>query len=144
MYVLTILLSLQMIMAFPIYAFGQQYDDIRVGQEYELTDDEANHLNLTLNDKRGDFDFIGKKVGFAIGSSNYRLRTKEEYFTESKKYQESGANIINYLIILNDEEKIQSGGIDVIIISWSKIRVTEKAKSRLIIKIKESLYITTE
>ena len=42
------------------------------------------------------------------------------------------------LLILNEDEKLKSGGYDAFVIAWSKILVSNKQKGRLIEKIKET------
>lgn len=120
----------------PLLTFGQLETDSVNNYNYELTDNESNHLNQAFLNSRGDFDFKGKKIGFAIGSSNYKLRSKKEYFDEFYNFQAGGSHIVDLLIILTNHEKIDSNGFDAIIISWSKTGVSDKTKRKLIYKLK--------
>ncbi len=72
-----------------------------------VTKQEANDLNSVYKDKRKDFDFMNKKVGFLL---NYIKISKEKYFENR-----IDNNLNKGLILLTQKEKNKYGGYDVIV-----------------------------
>jgi len=103
-----------------------------------LNDVEARYFNISLGQWRGDFNFREKKIGLFEGEGGKRLVTKQDYFIGwGKLHLEKGDFGSNQIIILDEEEKVFSGGYDVIVISWSKKKVDEKIRQKLIKRIKK-------
>lgn len=98
---------------------------------------EEGYFNEAFADRRGDFDFTGKKVAFFYGSSGTVPTTKANYFggikdsNDKDNYHTWFANGTQ-LVILTPEEKKLSGGYDAILISWSKIEVEGKRRAKLV------------
>ncbi len=90
-----------------------------------LTESEARYFNEQVKEKRINFDFINKKVGFFRGNNGANLQSKSDYFNLIK--ERLGSNIDgsnDFIILLTNEEKNESGGYDAIIVSWSKLLVS--------------------
>lgn len=103
-----------------------------------LTANEVVYFNQLFEKQRLDtqFDFDGKKIGFAYGNFGKEIISKKDYFEKwGKTYLKDKKLITNQLIILSEKEKIASGGLDAIIVSWSKIKLSEKDKQNLINKL---------
>jgi hypothetical protein len=114
---------------------GQNIDSLGANKNNILNGDESTYLNDAFMKKRGDFNFKEKKVGFFIGSSNYRLWNKQNYFEDVKGRLRDKTTMQHQLLILNENERIKSGGYDALVIAWSKILVTDNQKDKLIKKI---------
>jgi len=89
-----------------------------------LTDNEAEYFNAELSNQRKDFDFHERKVAFVLSGS---FIDKQQYF---KNY--GGKEVVNYLILLTDEEKQIANGYDAIIVSWRKQSISKGFRKRLI------------
>lgn len=113
--------------------WGQTVDSL--GIDILLNVRESMYLNEAFSKTRADFNFEKKKIGFFVGSSNYRLWTKQEYFESVKGALKNNATMQHQLLILNEDEKVRSGGYDAFVIAWSKILVTGGHKRKLINKI---------
>ena len=98
----------------------------------QVNTDEAQRLNQELSDVKGDFDFTGKKIGFA---KSLILRSKNEYFEESKEYLDDHNFMGDKLIVLNAEEKDHANGYDAIIISYLPKAISERFRASMIKKI---------
>ncbi|MFY0600785.1 MAG: hypothetical protein JXR03_14015 [Cyclobacteriaceae bacterium] len=83
--------------------------------------------------ERHGFNLINKKIAFAQGNFGKGIITKQEYFNQwGRSYFNNNSHVVNQLIVLNAEERVNSGGYDAIIISWSKILVAGKHRRKLI------------
>jgi len=96
-----------------------------------LTDKEAAYFNGELFFERSKFDFNQKKIAFMSGSSISTVIDKQQYFANW-----GGKDIENSLLVLTEKEKMESGGFDAIIISWSKIKIGRKGRKRMIAKLR--------
>ncbi len=105
----------------------------------QLTAAEVTILDSLLANKRGNFEFKQKKLAFVTGSSANKFITKAEFFATLNKYDLRQIQTPLNLLILSAEEKKNSNGYDAIIISWSKVAISDSHKKRLIeqLKIKE-------
>lgn len=116
-----ILLSLSLFLC-SLGLFAQSYDSLGLDNNPVLNLSEVNLLNTLLDDTREDFDFSNKKVAFITGPSGQQIIEKSEYFQnivaprigESMEFQ-------IFMVKLSEEEKIQSGGYDVLVLSWVKV-----------------------
>ena len=120
------------------YGQGQSVDQLGLDDNPTLNNDEAAYLKNYFTKRYPDFNFKDKKVGFFVGSSNYRTWTKKEYFDNVKSALNNNTSMQDQLLILNESEKTDSGGYDIFIISWSKLTVTNGRKKTLIRKIVKS------
>lgn len=100
-----------------------------------LTDKEAAYFNGELFFERNRFDFHDKKIAFMSGSSISKVIDKQQYFSNW-----GGKDIENSLLVLTEKEKIESGGFDAVIISWSKIKIGRKGRKRMLAKLKEASF----
>ena len=100
-----------------------------------LSTDESTYLNDSFLKQRDDFNFDKKKIGFFKGSSSHKLWNKEDYFKSVKECLKNNTTMQHQLLILNSEEKINSGGYDAVVVACSKILVTDRDKTKLISKI---------
>ncbi|MGK0296027.1 MAG: hypothetical protein ACI884_002202 [Ulvibacter sp.] len=119
---------------------AQNLDSLGINDNYLLNSEEAKYLNKSVGTQLGTFDFKDKKVIFTEGNSA-RLITKGDYFKRLvKPYLKDGKDMVNYLVILTDEEKKESGGFDAIIVAWSKIGLTKKREKAIIKKMNKTVY----
>lgn len=118
-------------------SFSQNLDSLGLNNDPILNQSEASFLNTSFSSQTNEFDFINKKIAFALGSSNYKIRTKASYFKEVIAYYRHDEYIEDILIVLDEKEKILSGGYDAIIVSWSKIGVGKKARQKLVKKLRD-------
>lgn len=104
----------------------EHMDELGKDESPILNETEGTYLNLLLRERRGEFDFIGKKVAFLTGSSGTTKSDKTDYFKlENDKFStnEEGLYISNNgenLYIFNATQKEESGGYDAAIVYWSK------------------------
>lgn len=102
-----------------------------------LTKSESEYFNITFKDRKANYDFTNLKIGFFYGNNGAKNQTKKEYFDLVKnRLGNCESASMDYLIKLTEEEKLESGGYDLIIVSWSKIIPTDK--ERMIKKLKEN------
>lgn len=106
--------------------WGQHIDSLGMDKNDLLNEFEATYLNDTFSNKKGNFNFEKKKIGFFVGSSNYRLSNKQSYFEDVKRTLRKNMVMQHQLLILNEDEKIESGGYDAFVIAWSKILATDR------------------
>jgi hypothetical protein len=119
---------------------AQNLDSLGINDDYLLNSEEAKYLNKSVGTQLGTFDFNGKKVILSEGNSA-RIITKSDYFKRLvKPYLKDGKDMVNYLVILTDEEKKESCGFDAIIVAWSKIGLTKKRRKAIIKKMKKTVY----
>lgn len=95
-----------------------------------LTDAEAQYLNEKFAHQRGDFNFQGKRIAFATGSTGSQAMTKQEYFADVARWKENNSEVTSSLYILTDEERFSSD-LDAIITAWVKV-LTKKSRSKII------------
>lgn len=119
---------------------AQNLDSLGINDDYLLNSEEAKYLNKSVGTELGTFDFNGKKVILSEGNSAIII-TKSDYFQRLvKPYLKAGKDMVNYLAILTDEEKEESGGFDAIIVAWSKIGLTKKRRKAIIKKMNKTVY----
>jgi len=114
---------------------GQNIDSLGIDKSDLLNGNESTYLNDSFIKRKSDFNFEKKKIGFFVGSSNYRLWSKQDYFESVKSTLRNNTTMQHQLLILNEDERIKSGGYDAFVVSWSKILVTDGHKRKLISKI---------
>ena len=96
-----------------------------------LSPAEASFLNGYLSDSRGNFDFTGKKVLFMTETSGHRINTKSRYFQDVKDWQAKNSKVATTLVLLSPQEKITSGGYDVMVVSWCKLITKRRIKKNI-------------
>lgn len=102
-----------------------------------LTKSESDYFNNKFNSFKPKYDFTNSKVGFFFGNNGAKIQTKKDYFDSVKnRLGNCYSASYDYLVKLTEEDKVDSGGYDVIIVSWSKIIPT--AKERMINKLKNN------
>jgi hypothetical protein len=114
---------------------GQNIDSLGANKSDILNADEWILLNDTFIKERGDFNFEKKKVVFFVDSNSYRLWKKLDYFESVKATLKNNTTMQHQLLILNEDEKVKSGGYDAFVIAWSKILVSGKQKRKLVKQI---------
>lgn len=118
--------------------FGQNLDKLGINNESKLTQAESKFLNEYMTEtQRKNFDLTDKKVIFVTGNSAHQTGTKLEYFNRIKKWNEDGNKIATWVVELNDDEKIKSGGYDAIITYHVK-RLSKRRKRIIIDDIKNN------
>ncbi len=125
--------------------FGQISEVQKCGldDESNINTFEAKYFNEVFKDKRGNFDFTEKVIAFYTGSSGTTQSNKSNYFNGLKKGSKEVRDIHSWqagqtqLLILTKKEKELSGGYDAILISWSKILMSGKSRSKLVENLKK-------
>lgn len=118
---------------------AQNLDSLGINDDYLLNAEEAKYLNKSVGTQRGSFNFENKNVIFAEGN-NARVISKRDYFNRLvKPFLKDGNDMVNYLVILSEEEKKASGGFDAIIVAWSKIGLTEKRKRKILKRMNKTI-----
>jgi hypothetical protein len=98
-----------------------------------LTKLESDYFNEMFKERKANYIFDNLKIGFFYGNNGSRIQTKKQYFDLVKNRLGNCYSASNDIVIeLTNEEKAESGGYDLIIVSWSKILPTEKSKKRMI------------
>ena len=109
------------------FLFGQNLDSCGLSNNPFLTESEATFLNNYLTDVKGNYDFHGKKVAIIGGPGGSRIEDKKEYFDDIKVYRKTGKRkIATWHIILTEEERVKSGGYDVLLTHWVKLIQSKK------------------
>ena len=98
----------------------------------QLTESETRLLDSLLLNKRNTFDFKEKVVAFVTGSSANKIITKDEFFETINTSANHKIEVSLNMLILSAEEKKKSNGYDVIIISWSKVAISDKQKRKIL------------
>lgn len=102
-----------------------------------LTTVEANTLNLIFEKRRKDFSFLDKQVAYTVGTSGTQLENKIDFFDRYlTPVVNKGERNVCALILLTKEEKMESGGIDAIVMSPAKI-FTVKHRKMVIQELKK-------
>ncbi|NCA87065.1 MAG: hypothetical protein EOM83_16130 [Clostridia bacterium] len=114
--------------------FGQDINSLGVDNNPLLNIHESEFLKNQL--ELESFDFSDKNVAYYF--SLVGVQTKMEFFSDAKKHLSSGNSLSLQLVMLDSNEKIETGGFDVIIVAWSKKQVTPKMKEKMIEKLKEA------
>ncbi|WP_338761640.1 hypothetical protein WAF17_15900 [Bernardetia sp. ABR2-2B] len=112
--------------------FGQNLDECGNDDNPKLSQAESEFLNSYFDDKM--FDFTGKKVIFVTQERAQSIETKSNYFDQVKQYNKQDSKVMNWVVTLNEQEKIDSGGYDIIICYWVKL-LTKGRKRRIIKKV---------
>jgi hypothetical protein len=89
------------------------------------------------NEQRKNFNFKNKKVIFVTGKSGEQIGTKSDYFEYIREWNKNGNKIATWIVELKENEKIYSGGYDVIVTYWVKM-FTEKRKKKILKLVKAS------
>lgn len=98
-----------------------------------LTKSESEYFNKVFKDRKANYDFTNLKVGFFLGNNGAKIQTKKQYFDLVKNRLGNCNSASNDIVIeLTNEENAESGGYDLIIVSWSKVLPTENSKMRMI------------
>ena len=115
--------------------FAQTIDGCGLDNDPIITATEAEFLEDYFKKSNTSFQFDGKKIAFVTGSSGSKIGSKSDYFSNIKKWQENGEMIATSIVVLTPDEKMSSGGYDVIITYWVKV-FTPKSKNEIIEKLK--------
>jgi hypothetical protein len=129
---LLFVISLQL---FGLAFYGQKLDNCGVDNSPLMNSYEEEFLNHFFKDKRTEFNFKNKKVGFFFGPNGQHLGCKKKYFNKVKGH----GNPSCYLIKLSENEKTESGGYDILIVTWSKI-FRKKPTRKMIKSLQESRF----
>ena len=102
-------------------------DKMGIDASSTLNDYEVKYLNYIFKIDTNEFNFVGKKVGF-LGSKRDFFKDEREWLNRGNENGVAGCS----LYILNNNQKIESGGYDAAIVYWSKIAIpVEKVIERL-------------
>lgn len=130
-----ILFSLLMI--FSTTGFSQSLDACGMDKSAYLNGDESNYLQQYLQKDLGEYELKGKKVLFITGSAASRAGNKTEYFNHIRSWNEKNSRVATGITILSPEEKIASGGYDIILTYWVKL-FTERRKRKIIKRLSKA------
>ncbi|AUC74915.1 hypothetical protein [Olleya sp. Bg11-27] len=127
-----------LLMLISINLIGQSLAECGIDNNPKLTQTESEFLNEYMTEaQRKNHDLTDKEVIFITGNSAHQIGTKSEYFNRIKKWNENGNKIATWIVELNDDEKIKSGGYDVIVTYHVKL-LTKRRKRIIINEIKAS------
>ncbi len=115
--------------------FGQTIDSLGLDNNARLTKYESEYFNNEFKDWRKEFDFTDKKVAFITGSSASKHQTKTHYFKEVTDRLKHNLKMSHSPVFLTQEEKIESGDYDVIVLYWVKV-MTDKRRRKIIDELK--------
>lgn len=108
-----------------------QLDSCGIDNKSELNRYEVSYLDSIFS--MSDFTFENKTILFSIGNYGHNKITKNQYFNDVKNWwKHHNDRIHEDLIILTESEKMKFGNYDAIIISWSKIPLTEKTRIKFL------------
>ncbi|PIY15938.1 MAG: hypothetical protein COZ16_02140 [Flavobacteriaceae bacterium CG_4_10_14_3_um_filter_31_253] len=88
-------------------------------------------------------DYTKSKAIFITGTNGNKLGTKSDYFNQIKEWDENGEKIATWIIELNENEQMISGGYDIIITYWVKV-LSKKRKNKIIKSMKQNESIILE
>lgn len=111
---------------------AQNSDSLGIDDNPILNKNEVELLNSLLNDTRDDFNFTDKKVAFITGSNGGTIVSKSNYFQNSViPWIENDSEPQIFMVKLTEDEKLKSGGYDVLVLSWVKV-FTPKTQEKVI------------
>ena len=127
----------------PMIGFGQtrsfeeipeklikNFDKMGVNDDAYLNSFESDYFNFIFQDRRGEFDFTGKKVGFVTGNG-HSIVSKQSYFKIEKSRKEEGYSTNQAsLRLFNKSEKETSGGYEGVVVYWVKALLNSKSLPR--------------
>jgi hypothetical protein len=112
--------------------FAQNSDSLGIDNNPILNKNEVELLNSLLNETRDDFNFTDKKVAFITGSNGGTIVSKSDYFQNSViPWIQKDSEPQIFMIKLTEDEKLKSGGYDVLVLSWVKV-FTPKTQEKVI------------
>jgi hypothetical protein len=111
---------------FPPLLRAQSTDSLGLDDYPFLTRYESDYLNNVLKDKKDTFDFTGKKVAYVTGKECQHIISKSTYFKAIK------AGVRTWPDILTPEEKVLSGGYDVLLLHGAIKICTPKRKCKIL------------
>ncbi len=115
---------------------GQTNPGIGTDNNPVVTVQESVFLNSQLKAiKKDTFDFANKKVAYYYSLIGYKQ--KKDYFIDAKQYLVKGQTMSLQLIVLDESEKKETHGYDVIIVAWYKSQIMRDARAEIIKKLKK-------
>jgi hypothetical protein len=121
--------KLLFILLFLSYLTGNAQSDLNLSTEFRLTNSESKTLNYIFQKKRKAFDFNGKIVAFTEGTTGTHIVRKADFFVKYlNPVIEIKSRNVCALILLTNEEKLESGGFDAVIMSPAKIFANKQRK----------------
>jgi len=130
-------IAIIILISFNSVVLSQYTDSLGVDDTSDrLNKYEIEILNYFLNETQSNFDFKDKKIAFITGNSADRILTKKEYFdTCIIPWLKKDTKPQIFIEKLTPIEKIDSGGYDVLIMSWVKF-FNKKKKKKIIKELK--------
>lgn len=120
-----------------IKIYSQNLDSLGIDNASSLNEFESDYFNELFKDSKGNFSFNHANVIFVTNPSGNKLISKNEYFNQLvKPWLIKGGKPPTSYKILSKDEKIKSGGYDVIVLSWVKI-FTDKRQKKILKKAKK-------
>jgi hypothetical protein len=115
--------------------FAQKTDSLGIDNNSILNKNEVELLNSLLKETRDRFDFTDKKVAFITGSMGRTIVSKSDYFRNSViPWIKTDSEPQIFMARLTEDEKMKSGGYDVLVLSWVKV-FTPKSQEKVIKKL---------
>lgn len=122
--IIFILLSLTF--SFFLKAQSIQIDSCGLDNSSSFTHWEIDYFQVSIPVLK-TMEMENKKFAFAYGNDGKTIMGKKDYFDNwGKPYHKKNATISCFVIQLSAEEKLLSGGYDVILVLWSKTTITGK------------------
>lgn len=121
-----------MILVFNLCA--QNLEECGLDNNPVLTAAEGDFLDKYMSDvQRNGLYFTGKKAIFVSGPGASRIGSKLDFFNGIKSWNVDRKKISCGVYILNEQEKSDSGGYDIIITYW--VKVLSNSRKKKIIKL---------
>ncbi|MFA5330267.1 MAG: hypothetical protein WC384_20910 [Prolixibacteraceae bacterium] len=110
------------------FKFASDFSNTFIYNEKRLNSKEAEYLNRQFAKEIPNYDFTDKSILFTTSMS---IISKSDWIKTNWKHDSPSVE----LVILTEEEKIQSG-YDAILVTWSKFMINDKMKSKILKQIK--------
>jgi hypothetical protein len=111
---------------------------IKIDDTEKLNKKEAKLLNSLLKDTRDTVDLHGKKIAFMTGGNGGIILSKMDFFEMCiNPWVERGVKPQISMILLSEDEKNQSRGYDIFVLSWVKC-FSNKRKRKNIVKLRDN------
>lgn len=112
---------------------AQDFSQLGIDDSPLLNGEESLVLNQLLEDQRDAFDFDNKKVAFFTGSLAGTIIEKSACFKgQIVPWLQKGDQPQISMIELNENEKRDSGGYDVLVFVWIKFTPTARKRASII------------
>jgi hypothetical protein len=110
------------------FKFLPEFSIAFVDNQKKLNLKESEYLNRQFGKTFKDYDFTNKSIIFTYSTM---IISKSDWIETNWEYESPAVE----LVVLTDDEKEQSG-YDAILVTWSKLKISNKMKSKILKRIK--------